>query len=773
MQSTEKLENKNKELSREFYSDKIANDIIKAFNITFRQFSMYPAGHPSLDTPIVKLFRFIESFLMDSDNLAVAIAPNRIYIGEKIIKELKSSQQSFINFLDRRNICKLLFLKGLTLNELKEFMTTIAADPNKFEKSGKIEEILLSKGLKYASAFSIDYKKLVEKEASLSYQGELEENGRWDNLFKDFLLHDGVHIAGDAKKAIAKQAQNFHLLQGIINKTIHTKDTEETKDGEKGEAIAKAVTRIGQATTQQPEEVKDKITDNIAKVLTDIKPTIRNQVFLSKVISLNENKEFVSSIESKLSSNAISEILATLLMDQSISDEDKIEVYNRITPQAAKRERILSILKSKVSSPAMAKWEDIATLSKSLNLLLESSGDEKFMSDAYQRSLEQMQSIATQKLFSPEEEKIFERYKSTIEPENIRTAREVIISETLINSKDPVADRFLIDELEHNLISNIKNGEFHTLKKVMPLVEQYGTEADIDIPCSNEFRGLAQRIVKNPNFKGLIFAYTKAEEEERSIYLDIIPSFGVQTVPVLLDILENLEEYSLYQPIIGMIERFYTKAIPELEAYIEKRWAKIDPFLIYLLGRIGGPSRQEFILENYPSKEPDVKKALLEISPNVWTDDIFAIVKEGLRDESEEVRISALRALGKNRNEKSLSLLLRILQYPSIYRKGKKFFKEVIKICAIPDYSKAIPYLKRIFNQKGWFFLKKKEELRLIAVKSLATIGTQEAQRVVSTGLTDKNPEMRTLCRTLLKQMKTTDEDSLQSDISLIEDIAV
>ena len=775
MQQTEKLKDKNNELSGEVYTDKVVKDIIKAFNITFKQFSMYPLGHPSLDLPIANLFRFIESLLMDSDNLTIAIAPKRIYICEKIIKELKSTHHSFINFLDRRNISKIQFSKGLTLNELKEFIATISTDPNKLERSGKIEEILSSKGLRYASASSIDYTKLVEKDASLSKDpGKQEEKDRWDNIFKDFLLHDGVHLSDEAKKVLLDQSQNLHLLQGIINKTIDTNNTEGTKDEEKGKAVAKTITRIGQATTQQPEEVKDKITNNIAEILTDIEPTIRNQTFLSKIMSLNENREFVSDIESKLSHNAIGEILATLLIDKSISDKDKIEVYNRMTPQASKRERILSILKNKISSPTMTKWEDIATLSKSLNFILKSSGDEKYMSDSYQQSLEQIQSIATEKLFSLHEEEIFEKYKLTIKPENIRTNKEIVISEILINSKDPVADRFIVNELEQNLISNIKNGDIHVLEKVMPLVEQYSTESDIDTPCSNELRELAQRIVKNPNFKGLIFLYAKAKEENRSIYLDIIPSFGVQTVPVLLDILGDLEDYSLYQPIICMIERFYTKAIPGIEAFIEKRWERIDPFLIHFLGRIGGPSRPEFILENYQLKEPAIKKALLEISPNVWTDEIFALVKEGLKEGSEEIRISALRALGKNLDEKSQSLLLRILQDPSLYGRGRDFFKEVIKTCAIPGYSKAIPYLKKIFNQKGWFFYKKKEELRLITAESLAIIGTKEAQRILSTGLKDKNPEVKTLCRKLLKKMKTTDdEDSLQSDMSSLDDVAV
>ncbi|MBI5182908.1 MAG: hypothetical protein HY999_00900 [Nitrospinae bacterium] len=765
---------KDKKWSGEVYTDKILEEMIKAFNITFRQFSMYPPDHPSLHIPVTKLFHFIESFLIDSDNLTIAIAPKRIYIGERVIKELKSTHKSFINFLDKRNIGKLRFLKGLTLDEIKEFISTVATNPNEVEGGGKIEETLSSKGLRYAFASSVDYKKLVQKESSLSYQGE-EEQGieRWDDLFKDFLLYDGIHLADDAQRALAEQAQNLGLLKGLINKTMDIKDTNGTKDNERGEIIAKAITRIGQATTQEPEEIKDKITDNITKILTDIKPTIRDQVFLSKIMSLNENREFVGGIESRFSPDAIGEILTTILMDRSITNEDKIEVYNRMTHQATKRERIFSVLKNKVSSSTMTKWEDIATLTKALNLILESSGDEKFMSDSYQRSLEQIQSIATQRLPSQEEEKIFEGYRSSISPEEIQIIRDIIIAEILIKSKDLSADRFLIDELEHDLNSNIKNGRIHILEKVMPFIEQYGTGSNIDTPYSNEFRELTHRIVKSPNFKELIFAYANnVEKKEGSRYLDILPSFGVKTVSILLDLFEHLEDYTLYQPIIDMIERFYTKAIPELEGYIEKRWERIDPSLIHLLGRIGGPSRPEFILENYPSQRPHVKKALLGISHNVWTDDIFTLIKEGLKERSEDINISSLRVLGKKCDERSYSLLLQILQNPSLYGKGREFLKEVIKTCAIPGYSKAIPYLKKIFNKRGWlFYNKKREELRVISAESLATIGTKEAQGILGTGLTDKNPEMRRVCRRLLnQQMKTTDEDLLQTDISSIFD---
>ncbi|NNG15174.1 MAG: hypothetical protein HKM89_01750 [Gemmatimonadales bacterium] len=100
-------------------------EFVVAFSGAYQRFSMYPDGHPALETAIHNLSKKLESVFLDRGAVAVGVAPNQLLVAGIPTDPKHVLLRDLAEHLHRRDVGGVKLLRGVKRSELTELFATI------------------------------------------------------------------------------------------------------------------------------------------------------------------------------------------------------------------------------------------------------------------------------------------------------------------------------------------------------------------------------------------------------------------------------------------------------------------------------------------------------------------------------------------------------------------------------------------------------------------------------------------------------------------------
>lgn len=191
--------------------------------------------------------------------------------------------------------------------------------------------------------------------------------------------------------------------------------------------------------------------------------------------------------------------------------------------------------------------------------------------------------------------------------------------------------------------------------------------------------------------------------------------------------------------------------IPELlERLHDGRWYMVRN-TVRILGEIGEDGTVEDALKpTLTHTDPRVRKETVRALSMIRGKEAPVLLRNALSDEDGGVAELAAVSLGLLRDEGALQDLMELVDR-NVENSVKK---EALKALGRIGSKKAVSFLIKVIERKGWLVGKKDDELKVMCAAALAEIGTPEAIRALEEGLGSSREAVRKACEEGLRRIR-------------------
>ncbi|MDI6756117.1 MAG: HEAT repeat domain-containing protein, partial [Thermodesulfobacteriota bacterium] len=231
--------------------------------------------------------------------------------------------------------------------------------------------------------------------------------------------------------------------------------------------------------------------------------------------------------------------------------------------------------------------------------------------------------------------------------------------------------------------------------------------------------------------------------EEISRYLSLMKA---NSIPPLIDVLGEITNYKSRRMICEVLVES-GKNNPELFfPFLEDpRWFLVRNIL-YILGRIGKGTSVPSIQKVLQHQEARVRREGIQALGMINDSRVFSLLREAIKDSDDRNRSMAALNLARVGKTASLPVLLEGVQSKDFYKRDAAEIKAFFDAIGMVGSKEAIQHLQKMLEQKGWFEMGKKYQIRLGAAGALALIGTPEAKAILEAGRNSKDESIRRAC---------------------------
>ncbi len=122
----------------------------------------YPNGHPALIQSLAKIIATFEEIPLPETGLEIGVTKNALISEEEPVPVANKAVSDLNRELYLRRISKVIFLPGITPEELFAFLSVLTRDPDEIRDAGGIEQALFRSRVSHIWANRVDYEGLTE-----------------------------------------------------------------------------------------------------------------------------------------------------------------------------------------------------------------------------------------------------------------------------------------------------------------------------------------------------------------------------------------------------------------------------------------------------------------------------------------------------------------------------------------------------------------------------------------------------------------------------------
>lgn len=106
----------------------VAHKIVTLLMATSKNLLLYPAAHPQIIGAVEALWQEIFTYLRGNRRLVISIADGEIFLDRELLVDASLSGQEFVTACASKNINRIVFLPGVTQQEIIGFLTVLNMD---------------------------------------------------------------------------------------------------------------------------------------------------------------------------------------------------------------------------------------------------------------------------------------------------------------------------------------------------------------------------------------------------------------------------------------------------------------------------------------------------------------------------------------------------------------------------------------------------------------------------------------------------------------------
>lgn len=326
-----------------------------------------------------------------------------------------------------------------------------------------------------------------------------------------------------------------------------------------------------------------------------------------------------------------------------------------------------------------------------------------------------------------------------------------MVKAILASEQSPILLGKALDLLAHSIDTLLDSGNWTTLLEVMAILRELDALSQTLTPAHKDTIAKILTSSLSDDRLGHVEAALNRKAEQSTEGLDeYLKQFTGDAIPAFCTLLGNLQ-HAEHRAVVAQTLTLLGKAQPEvlLKTLTDRRPHLVKAVLTILM-KWQDPRYIDAIEKviRYPdaSVRREVLRAIGQLRPSGNANRIVALVT----DEDELIRLNALKLLQSGAYTTQFEVWESLVTTESFADRPVGDRRGIYQAMRVSVGDGAVPYWRGLLADWGWLGRHRKEEQALMAVESLARLGTEAARAALEHGQLKGNTAVRQACAAAL-----------------------
>ena len=668
------------------------SSLIIELNILRRNSRSYPEGHQVIDAALNKVLKTYAGLEEAGGEIVIGVACDAIFLGDAPLEKSNLIYRDFARVLHERGIGALLLHRGLSIEELRSFLTILGTRREDIYAAGGIEKVWAESGIVSLEIRAIRYDLFSATEEARCAKGEAKAapQGLWEQFAR------GLVNGGLAPEGFDQESLDPELLAEALNQQFRQPDGPGAApdfagylgEGDPG-GEAGPVPEIRQ-TAQGYRK--------LAAFVGRLTPGLRRQ-FLSSTFDIKKigNGSRTEGLIRQLSAEVVIETLEDI-------NNDQISVPPFVLG-------LLQQMSNHTPAGAPASECDLTyrELHEKMRTIFKEHAMEEFIPDSYQEKLHKMMSPDRIPLLGLEG---VHNLMDTLDAAHLEGKTSDILLLLLNWDSSGEGCAALARNLNDICIFFLHTGDYAQLLKILRRLaaDRMPAEARRDLLEFFARREFLEEVLD------ALQVWGKVKFEDVAA---LIGEIGTPFIAVLLDRLADAESMSLRRFMMDRLVEFGEAAGPAIiERLSDERWYFVRN-LIGVIRQLELRSSLEKLRLLARHRDPRVCQEALKALLQFHDPGAESCIVRDLLSQQREVQLSAIRSAGKSGSAFLLGRLHALLAGPGLSGKEYEVKSAVVQALGESGNQLSLPVLEGVLASSNLFHPVLLGRLKLDIVASL------------------------------------------------------
>ena len=698
-----------------FPDERLLSETLVQINVSRRNVSIYPRGHPAVERALNRAFGLLERLVAMKPELVLAIVKDGLIFDECAMEKRNTVYRELALTLSKMNIVSVTFLSGITKDELYEFQMLMAGNLKDPSLHVSLQEGLQK--LSHIRAGFVDYRAFSFNEGKVEEQ--VHEGHLWERYVRGLL--DGTlltdELSGDeVAEAVAEVPPES--LSSLLNN-----ETAESVVGGPCERLVDAFMRKTPRNTFSLRELR-----RLIELINGLKPELKREFLSSAAKTLSGDIAATERTLTELSVDKVSEIFKLMNENDVAVPEQLANLFERLTT-------LHRVGIDDRSFKGRVIMDDIVLSPEIAGEIKPEGPPETDNDEVYQKQMSRLL-LGDVQVFATEELKELKRECSD---EHIEKDFNETVLEFLLPESSEEDYGYFVSLLKEQADQFLWTGQYDEVMKIIKVLETNMSE--------NRFVGKTAESLGYYRSREFVSKFVDSlrtmgrQMREEAVFLCYY--YGQNILPNLFQALIDEESATVRRFLLSLITNFGDRAIPEAAKRLDdSRWF-VTRNMIFVISECGSAGVGDYV-RPYCNHE-NLKVSFEAVKCLLKTGDGYGItaVRDHLGAEDGERREQAIALSGSFRIREVVPDLVSLLKVREV--SGADYFAKIPVVRALGHIGDpaVLAVFREILAAKRFLFKGAAEKLKEEIYSTLRNYAPEEITDFVESGLKSKNEQIR------------------------------
>jgi hypothetical protein len=618
------------------FDARLLSDAVIELNISRRNVAIYPKNHSLVAKSLDKAFEFLKNLFELRDEITLAVAKDTIIVGDRHLDKKNPVFREFALSLNRNNISRVTFKRGLSREEIYEFQRFLS-DGVPHNSKETFHELLKGYHMSHIQLEYIDFGAFSFEE--LGDDQKVEDHHLWEEY-----VYGLVH--GNLVTDEGKNDKRNGSLSTITEMALRAGQKKE-------EAYDRVISSYLRRSSENPysgSELK-KLKDYIS----DLRPEVKKQ-FLA-----NANSAVSGGADSANTKfRSVDEVieLLSVINDQKVAIPNALNnLLNKLSYLAPENTDVLPDSEG-LSPPTEGNMTDDILVSPEIMNLISEGDFSMYVSDEYQDQIDRLLQFDATVYSREAPAEIKGQFSDeSIESGFSQTVLDLISSDFQFNVPQKDHEYFLaiLKEQAEKFVCNCGYG------KILNMISVFKADTE-----EKETSGLGSQLLEHLNSRKfisyLVSSFRTTERKSIDDAMLLCEYYGSKIVSPLIEALTEEETQRGRRVLMMLICRLGDMAYPELVKHLDDdRWF-VKRNMLYMLGKCSSREISCHVRPYARHENPKVRFQAIRVLLNLGDDYAVSALRNLLSSKEREDVSQAIELSGLFRVREAVPDLIMLLR---------------------------------------------------------------------------------------------------------------
>ncbi|MCJ7812298.1 hypothetical protein MUP95_03130 [bacterium] len=525
-----------------------------------------------------------------------------------------------------------------------------------------------------------------------------------------------------------------------LNK-VYKEAVNQLQDEEAVKDIRNTIIQICQyfekTSSNQAKEIKVKLMNVISQLHPDLIHTL-----FDRTVGDDHELDLAESITKDFSESFIAEIIESLISNEDTFNENLLKVFDKLVPNANKSDNVVSMVADKLFSKRIVHPDTLSKLQMSIRDIFKKHPESNFMNQIYNITVDAVVNKKIDTLvYVARLTPLINKFVQSMDEGKLKKEEIWLLLNILWLENEAVEFKKFTEKVIHILPELVDTKDTERIKEIVEFFsEKTRPEQRKDRELIKEITEGLRKVTNKETLDSLISMIPDSVSKDLEDIAYILVKAKNQSAKILInEFLDNSNP--MYR---NKLKTIFHKMKETISKEVIERFEYCEPPLIrdlFLILKECDPNKTHIIAKKLMNhKHPQIRWEALDGFVPKTREEILDILKICKKEKNNAVKKKAAAVILKTYDKEVIHLLFKHAR-TNIFK--RKFLIQLIELCGQLRVEIAFVYLKSIFLKWSLFNTKKRDDLRVAALTSLARLHTEEATELINNGLLDKSKRVR------------------------------